>query len=160
MVAEIVVGWMAGRAAGVTDAGSPNSGQTPKLGVGRPESAQGKSRRFQFARDLTINRRPGLSARPGRFFLLAACNHRYGKKRNSVEQSPHGRLPSGCRSAAIIRYQRHAANHGSEFSTGCLFRSRRRQDDEREHPLPLWKVEGVQQPCNQLAAARVFLLGT
>ena len=54
MVAQTAIGRKTFTAAGVSGAGFVNTFDNPKLGIGSPESAQGKSRCFQIGRDRLV----------------------------------------------------------------------------------------------------------
>ena len=106
VVSEIVIRWIPLLSAGITHAGANNTGQAPKLGVRRPESAQGERRCFDIGRGGIINRRSRLVAlgmgnndcdgRHGSLILerflvfLKRQQQGDGEKGSRVEQSLHG----------------------------------------------------------------------
>ena len=94
VVADVLVGRVFLAAARVADTGADDAGQTPKLGVRRPESAQSERGRFQFGWRGRVNRRLGLVAL-GRFVIpVQGKQERRGQDGNGVKQSLHGNLQS------------------------------------------------------------------
>ncbi len=57
MVADPLVTWILGGAAGVADAGADDTGETPKLGIWTPESTEGEGRRLELSGGRRVKRR-------------------------------------------------------------------------------------------------------
>jgi hypothetical protein len=105
MVTQIVIGRIRRRAPGVSNAGADHAWQTPKLGVGSPESAQGKGSRlgprgaFLVSRHLALLRWSGTRGRrqarlPGG--LGRPFRPGQGKTNHSGRRQPQTEDQDGC----------------------------------------------------------------
>lgn len=94
VVAEVVVGGVSLCTAREADAGADDAGQTPKLGVRRPESAEGKGGRLQLGGHGGIDRRLGLVALGRLVVSVQGEQERRSQDGNGAEQSLHGNLQS------------------------------------------------------------------